>query len=138
MIERCTNPNHRGYPRYGGRGITVCERWKLSFSKFLEDMGRKPSPLHTIDRIDNDRGYGPGNCRWATGAEQNRNRCSTLRLSVDMCAEDWGRALATKASTIEDRLRRGWAPKEALFGAEKTQELADAQIVVTRDGVEVQ
>lgn len=72
MVERCTNPNVINYDRYGGAGVTVCERW-MTFANFLEDMGDRPKRL-TLDRIKSDRGYEPGNCRWATVLEQGRNR----------------------------------------------------------------
>jgi len=71
MKQRCTNPNDPAYSYYGGRGITVCERWLNSFEHFLADMGQRPTPDHSLDRYpDNDRGYEPGNCRWATPKEQ--------------------------------------------------------------------
>lgn len=73
MRKRCENPKADNYERYGGRGIKVCERWK-KFKNFYADMGMRPSEEYTIDRIDNDRGYEPGNCRWATYSEQNSNK----------------------------------------------------------------
>ena len=76
---RCLNPKSNSYYRYGGRGITMCEAWQGSFETFLKDAGPRPSTLHSIDRLDNDKGYEPGNCRWATAKEQARNR-RTSRL----------------------------------------------------------
>lgn len=76
MNQRCNCPGHDSYPHYGGRGIAICERWR-TFENFLEDMGPKPSPKHSLDRRDVNGNYEPGNCRWATSAEQARNKRTT-------------------------------------------------------------
>lgn len=79
--SRCFNPNMNGYENYGGRGITMCEEWRHSFEAFFAYVGPKPSPMHSIDRIDNDGNYEPGNVRWATASEQINNRRKRKRQS---------------------------------------------------------
>lgn len=79
MIQRCTNPKNRKFYRYGGRGITVCERW-LKFENFLADMGEKPGGGYSIERVDNDGNYEPSNCKWASTYEQSRNRSNNVFL----------------------------------------------------------
>lgn len=82
MLTRCGNPNTAAWANYGGRGITVCLRWIDSYDNFLADMGRKPTPRHSLDRYpNNDGNYDPGNCRWATRKEQNLNQRRNLRTS---------------------------------------------------------
>jgi hypothetical protein len=74
MKQRCTNPKSKYYPNYGGRGIKVCDRWLDSYEDFIADMGPRPSSRYSLDRVDNDGNYEPGNCRWATWKQQHRHR----------------------------------------------------------------
>lgn len=85
MRKRCLCKTNRAYPNYGGRGITICDRWSV-FENFLEDMGRKPSPSHSLDRERNDGNYEPGNCRWATRTEQSRNRRNSVVIPFNGAA----------------------------------------------------
>lgn len=82
MRNRCNNPNYKQWADYGGRGISICPEW-ASFDQFVEDMGPRPSPTHSIDRIDNDLGYSPKNCRWATKKEQQRNQRRAVFVSIE-------------------------------------------------------
>jgi hypothetical protein len=115
MRNRCLNPNHPGFKNYGGRGITVCERWS-DFALFLADMGERPAGLQ-LDRIDNSKGYSPDNCRWTTQAENLNNRRSNVmlefagqRLNVTQAAKLRG----INPVTLRLRLRRGWSLDRAL------------------------
>ena len=117
--DRCSNPKSKGFAFYGGRGITVCERWRESFAAFIEDMGWRPLSSLTLDRIDNNKGYEPGNCRWATRKEQANNR----RTRKDLVFLGDGRPLKDAAAatgipyqTAYARLRKGW-PIERVLGA---------------------
>jgi hypothetical protein len=82
MIQRCTNPKHPRFKYYGARGISVCDRWRHSFQNFIDDMGFKPTPELTLDRIDTDGDYEPSNCRWATWAVQRSNRRDSKRMAA--------------------------------------------------------
>lgn len=83
MITRCHDQNNKHYKNYGGRGISVCQEWRSSYVIFLADVGRRPSPTHSIDRIDNNAGYEKGNIRWATKAQQLANRRHTVVVTLD-------------------------------------------------------
>lgn len=112
---RCLNPNTAAYPNYGGRGITLCEKWR-EFPGFYSDMG-DPPPNGTIERVDNDRGYEPGNCRWASRAEQNRNKRGLHLLTVDgetRSMGSWAEQSGLKVGTIWQRIKNGWSAEAAV------------------------
>lgn len=116
MIQRCTNPNAQAFQQYGGRGIKVFDLWR-TFENFLADMGPRPSPKHSIDRINNDGNYEPGNCRWATRKEQQRNMRNNRMIVVDgvsmMLVEAVERA-GLDYMMVYGRLYRGWDISRAL------------------------
>lgn len=118
MIHRCENKNSSYYHRYGGRGVTICKRWRASFENFLADMGSRPSARHSIDRYpNNDGNYEPGNCRWATAREQSRNRSDNVIVEAfgkRMCAQDFAAEVGIGKMTLIRRIRRGWSPEKAL------------------------
>lgn len=116
MKQRCFGVNTKAYADYGGRGITVCERW-LSYENFLADMGRRPSPNHTIERTDNDAGYSLENCRWATSREQAQNRRSSRTLTAHgetLCITEWARRTGLSRRGIRLRLERGLSDEAAV------------------------
>lgn len=116
LKSRCLNKSHRVYSDYGGRGITVCERWN-KFSAFMEDMGLRPTPRHTIERIDNDGPYSKENCRWATYKDQQRNKRSTRFVMLNGVSKSlaaWVDELGSNRNAVDSRLRRGWSEKDAL------------------------
>ena len=116
MRERCSNPHAAHYECYGGRGIMVCDRWQ-SFENFLADMGPKPSPKHSIDRIDNNGNYEAGNCRWATNYEQSTNTRRTILVEVDgqkVCLKEAARRNGLNYGTVRDRIANGWSIVDAL------------------------
>lgn len=117
MRQRCVNPKHISYPNYGGKGVTVCSRWD-DFSVFLADMGPRPSPSHSLDRYPNPKGnYEPGNVRWATREQQQRNTSRTAMMVVDGRAVpicDIADAIGISAKTLGRRKRDGWTTEEIL------------------------
>jgi hypothetical protein len=113
---RCYNANSHIYPYYGGRGIVMCERWHASFDNFFTDMGERPSPQHSVERIDNDGPYAPDNCRWATRTEQGNNTRQNHYVTYDgktMSVADWARHLGIDYSRLLARLERGVPPERA-------------------------
>lgn len=103
MIARCENAGREYYPRYGGRGIKVCGAWRESFECFLRDMGRRPTPKHTLERIHNDSDYCPTNCRWATMQEQGQNTSRTRRITINgetLGVNAWARRLRMSKKTV--------------------------------------
>lgn len=120
LRRRCTDPTNNTYPRYGGRGIKVCDRWNdpdTGYLAFLADMGRKPSPKHSIDRVDNDQGYSPENCRWATAAEQVRNSSNAVMVTVGgvtQCLVDWSKSMGMSYSRVRKLHASGGLEEEIL------------------------
>ena len=118
MKQRCLNKNHEAYNQYGGRGIKICDRWLQSFENFYADMGDLPTNKHQIDRINNDGNYEPGNCRWATVAENSRNKKTTRFLTFGgktQCLMDWALENKLHFATLSSRLRYGWSIEKALL-----------------------
>lgn len=117
MRDRCSSPSHISYPWYGGKGIKVCDRWNESFENFIADLGPPPEGKQWIERLDNDQGYEPGNCVWATPAQQLRNYSRNRWLTAfgkTMVVQDWAREIGLSRSTIDNRLRKGATAEEAL------------------------
>lgn len=115
MSKRTKRPSEKDKEAY--RGVTVCERWE-SFEAFYEDMGPKPSPTHSIDRIDNSKGYEPGNCRWATKREQSLNRRNTVWLTFNgktMCLSDWARELGVPIKSLQSRWKKRMPVERILY-----------------------
>ncbi len=117
MRQRCYNPNAKSYHNYGGRGISVCPRWRESFPSFLADMGLRPSSKHSIDRIDNNGSYEPNNCRWATLSQQHQNYRQNRLLTVNgktQCITAWAEELNMDRRVIYNRAKLGWSDEDCL------------------------
>lgn len=115
MMYRCYNPGDKCFSLYGGRGITVCDRWH-DFYLFLEDMGLRPEG-YTLDRIDPDGNYGPDNCRWATLKEQGRNRRNSRRIEFNgetKTLVEWGELYGVAPEAISRRILRGWSVEKSI------------------------
>lgn len=119
LRNRCNSPNTTSYPSYGGRGIRVCARWD-SFENFVADMGPRPTPRHTIDRIDNDGNYEPANCRWVTPKDQGRNKRNNRKFTFrgkTLCLTEWAEELGVPVATLRARIRAGYGVDIALGAA---------------------
>jgi hypothetical protein len=119
MRRRCYSPKHISYKNYGARGITVCERWRDSdsFPAFFADMGPRPSPQHSLERLDNSQPYSPQNCRWVTMKEQARNRRNTHLITFNgetLCLKDWAKKLGIAYNSLLYRLKQGMPLERAL------------------------
>lgn len=116
MKSRCLNPKNHSFKRYGGRGINICDRW-MDFSNFYNDMGKKPTKKHSLERIDTDKGYFPSNCVWADAFQQASTRTNVRSISAfgkTLTAAAWERETGVSASVIRNRIDSGWDVEKAL------------------------
>lgn len=116
LKQRCFNENNPDFEKYGGRGITVCDRWKNSYEAFVEDMGEPPSAKHSLDRRNNDGSYCPENCRWATKIEQDRNKRTNRLITWNgetLCLTEWAERIGVHPATLANRLSK-WSLEEAM------------------------
>lgn len=115
--NRCHNPKSQGFARYGERGIRMCDQWRNNFAMFIADMGRRPSPNHSLERKDNNGPYSPENCIWATLAEQSVNKRSNARITFrgeTLTKSQWAARVGISTRALDERLRLGWPLEEAL------------------------
>lgn len=123
MLSRCFNIRRKDFGNYGGRGITVCARWRGHYELFFADMGKRPTRKHTLERIDNDGNYEPGNCRWATRQEQSRNTRRNKRIKLNgevKVVKDWAEEFGILEDTIRERISRGWPADRAVTEPSRT------------------
>lgn len=116
MRKRCYNKKLPAYPRYGGRGITVCDRWRFSYANFFADMGPNPKGM-SLDRIDNNGCYEPGNCRWATTFTQARNKSNNVKFTlngVTKTLKEWSEETGISRATLGRRRLLKWSDEDAL------------------------
>lgn len=122
MQERCRSPNNPAYKNYGARGIKVCKRW-ATFEQFYADMGPKPLGVD-LDRVDNNKGYSPENCRWASRKENIRNTRAVKMIEIDgisKCAAEWAEVADLDRHLVARRYARGWRGTELLRPSQKAQ-----------------
>ncbi len=118
MNERCSNPKHKAFKNYGGRGISVCREWKSDFASFLRSLGKRPTPGHSLDRKDNSLGYFPENCRWSTRVRQENNKRSNHLMTVDgltLTVAQHCRRVGVNSLMVYPRLYMGWSDEAALY-----------------------
>lgn len=117
MISRCLYPSIKGYENYGGRGITVCDRWRNSFENFYSDLGPRPSGGYSLERVNNDGNYEPLNCKWATKLEQDNNRRTNVFIEFNgrrLTKSQWAREIGLKPISLYKRFNSGWSIERAL------------------------
>lgn len=117
MIGRCTCPTNTVYRYYGGRGVRICTEWRQSFDAFFAFVGPRPGKRYWIERIDSNGHYEPGNVRWATIVEQQRNRSNTFWIEFMgevLCVREWGERTGIKSETLRKRIKAGWSADRAL------------------------
>lgn len=135
MKRRCHDPKDKSFPDYGGKGIAVCPEWRGRFRAFLAAMGPKPSPLHSLDRIDGAKGYQPGNVRWATPEQQAQNRAFCHRVTArgrTMTIAEWARELQVHPQTLYNRVTLGWPDKRVI--EETVGARAEGAVLLTVNG----
>lgn len=128
--SRCNNPANEAYPRYGARGIKMCPQWEASFEQFLKDVGDRPSPNHSLDRRENDKGYEPSNVRWATETEQQRNRRDNKLLTIGsetLTQAEWAERAGITQQLLYRRLKAGQTPEQATASPIRRQERRSLQ-----------
>jgi hypothetical protein len=147
LKSRCTNPNNPDFAEWGGRGITLCDRWRYSFDAFCDDIGSKPGPEYTLERKHNDQGYHPGNCFWATREQQAANRrparrkiwypskkCILTLNGQSKSISEWAAELGISAVTLGARIRRhGWSIERALTTPTRKWQLITAEPIVAAE-----
>lgn len=136
MRGRCTDHTFKNYPHYGGRGIKVCERWLNSFPSFLEDIGLRPSKNHSLNRVDNNGNYEPGNCQWATNTEQQRNKNNNHLITINgktKCLTEWCKEYGLRPGTARARIRDyGWPEVKAITTPARSWKIKERPSLRTR------